>query len=258
MELGQRNLDAKWAVLARLVSNTTQLQGVCYGCPGHPIPLILIRAIHQYPTLVRLDLPAWARVPFDLAHDDPAELELLGSPSLKSIRARIWNPSYSPSDLRLPALWRLIGSSPNLRTVVLHISFGGCVATWDSPTDIRNWEQLASRFQRSAIYNDGSGTGMRNLRVTGTDLSRIEDRMLSNVVNLDCHSLPLERLPSFTALAHLTLRACPNSPDDLLRSCPPLTSFSIYEWNATLHLETLLAHHGSSEGSYTSKIIKGL
>ena len=70
MELGQRNLDAKWAVLARLVSNTTQLQGVCYGCPGHPIPLILIRAIHQYPTLVRLDLPAWARVPFNLSHDE--------------------------------------------------------------------------------------------------------------------------------------------------------------------------------------------
>ncbi|PPR06989.1 hypothetical protein CVT26_004258 [Gymnopilus dilepis] len=227
MRLGQRDLDAKWAMLAKLVSNTTQLQTVCYGCPGHPIPLVLVRAIHQYPTLVRLDLPAWARVPFNLSHDDPAELELLGSPSLRSIRARIWNPSYSPSDLRLPALWRLIGSSPNLRTVVLHISFGGCVATWDSPTDIRNWEQLASHFQRSAVHSDDSGTVIKNLRVTGTDLSRIEDRMLSNIVNLDCHSLPLERLPSFMALAHLTLR-------------------SIYEWNAGLQLETLLAHHGSS------------
>ncbi|KAF8900253.1 hypothetical protein CPB84DRAFT_1779170 [Gymnopilus junonius] len=185
-----------------------------------------------------------------MSYNDPTELELLGSPSLMSLQAYISNPERNTQDLRLPAFWRLVRSSPNLQSLMLDISRGGCVVKWDSPQQIQEWKRLASHFERTTVSRGNLPSSIRNLKINGGDLSEFKDNELSQLRHLDCSKyLPLQILPSLSSLAHLTLRGHyfnNETIDQLLLDCISLASLNVIGWRNCLKLDTIFTRHGSS------------
>lgn len=241
-----RDKAAEWTAIVALISQTTQLRSVTFAC-HEAMPLVLLQSIHNYPTVIHLNLASWTRASADMLHTDPTELELLGSPTLRSLQAYVSNPERNSKDLRLPAFWRLVRSAPNLQSLMLNISFGGCVIKWDTQEEIREWEVLAAEFERTTLSRGALPSSIRNLRITGGEISQLKDEELSSLINLDCSkSLPLQIIPLLTSLTHLTLRDYRNDKpiDDLLIACPPLTSLSVVGWRACLQLDTIFTQHG--------------
>ncbi|PPQ73614.1 hypothetical protein CVT26_010522 [Gymnopilus dilepis] len=244
----QRDRNAEWTAIANLISNTTQLRSVTFACP-EAMPLVLIQSIRNYPTLVHLDLASWTRASSALSHEDPAELELLGLPSLRSLQAHLYNLDSTPEDLRLPALRRLVRSSPNLHTVNVQTSSGGCVVRAYSPEEEQEWARLAAHFERTTVRHKGACTTLKNLKVSGLDMLELSGEELSNIINVDCQVLPVQIAHSLTSLKHLTLRdqgTIGQSIDKVLMALPPLMSLNVVGWSTYLQLESVFIHHGSS------------
>ncbi|PPQ71138.1 hypothetical protein CVT26_010832 [Gymnopilus dilepis] len=244
----QRDGEAEWAALAKLISNTTQLRSVTFACQI-AMPLVLIQSIRNYPSLVHLDIVSWTRSSSALSHDDPAELELLGLPSLRSIQAHFYDPECRPNDLRLPALRRLLLSAPNLHTVNVQTSRIGCVVRGYNPSEYQEWENLAAHFERTTIPHTETRRALENLKISGLDVLDLSVKNLSGIVNLDCHVMSVEIAHLLTSLTHLTLRDRSRTGqliNEVLAVLPPLMSLKVVGWSTSLQLETVFIHHGTS------------
>ncbi|GLB43802.1 hypothetical protein LshimejAT787_1403140 [Lyophyllum shimeji] len=238
-----RDTAEEWSALATLVARTTQLRSLTFAV-GEAVPLVLLRAIHDYPTPLHLHLAQWTR-PSDAApHDDPAELELARSPALRSLHAVIYNPQRSHRDLRVPAFWRIVRAAPNLQSVELEIGDGGCVVRRETADQVARWEALALAFEHPEHRAPSQrAPGIRKLKIGAAELAGWRGGDLSRVTHLECvGDLTLHALRSFTSLTHVTLESC-EDVDEVLAACPPLASLAITGWTHGVQLDTILAYH---------------
>lgn len=247
----KRDKSSEWSTIAGLIAQATQLQSLTFSCP-EAMPLVLLQSIHNNHPAIRLNIASWTRLSPGTLHTDPAELALLGLPSLRSLQAAIHNPERNAQDLRLAAFWRLWRSAPNLQSLMLNITYGGCVMRLDNAAAIQEWKALASKFENTNLSHGGLPSRIKNLRITGGYLSQIKDSELSHLTTLDCSKLdlPLQTIHSLTSLTHLTLRNNKltgfMSVDDCLSAFLPLTSLRVVRWRNCLQLDTILTHHGKS------------
>jgi hypothetical protein len=245
--------------LADLFRDLANLRSVFWRYAG-PIPLVLLDAIHQYQPRAALSIYNWSREADDADQNDPAELALANSPTLKCLQASIWHGAGdSYPDLREAACKRIIANAPNLQYASVTTGRSGCVIRTLSVAEQAELAEKEEFFyihkqpSRSlkALTLDGYGLSGQTLAQWRRflDLSKLESLKCSRgfVPDKSYFTLAPELL---TSLKHVSLNFTYNkndadfaaAADNYLATCPPLETISLWSWMNVISLQSILKH----------------
>jgi hypothetical protein len=156
--------EKKWLLFTDLLSKIPHLRSFTLQGTDQ-LSIALLDALEKYHPEAHL-IQNWTRLEDDEDHNNPAEIALARSPTLRSLQVRLWDTT-SHIDLRQVALKRIVGLSPKLE--VLDISEGstGLVARDITAEEIEEESRMREKFREDIIPSSNS---IRSLSSRGARL----------------------------------------------------------------------------------------
>jgi hypothetical protein len=191
-----------------------------------------------------------------MATNNEAELALANSPNLRSIQARLWRAERG-FDFTKAVLKRLIALAPNLESVDVSESGGGCVAYTRSDEQAEEEERLERLFEVSQPLCNK----MKSLKTRGRSSFYLLKDLVEfwRIERLDIDHVPYARffwddgpVCKFKSLKHLSvsLSSCADDSVTSLRlflsSCNPLWSLLLENRCGRLSLPMIFTNNGAT------------